>query len=289
MELKEHFIDMAGVPNVRDLGGYVMKDGRTVRKGLLLRGGFLRKALPEDVAMFRNVYHLSKIFDFRTDHEVAHAPDVPVLGAEYIWIPTLDEKTGFALGGFFSSGKYRGIEELILGEASNPEVQKICEDFYTSIVDNEYSQLQYSTVMQMILAQKSGSIYWHCSQGKDRTGMGAAFILAALGADRTTIIEDFNLSNDFYRYDVLRLEKLLREDHEALVARKAASGESLAPNEEFERKLDVVHTLEGVSVKHFTEALDLIDSKYGGMDRFLREILLVSEQDQEILRNRYLE
>lgn len=289
MDLKEHFIDMSGVPNVRDLGGYVMKDGRKVKSGLLLRGGFLRKALPEDVAIFRNVYHVSRIFDFRTENEVAHAPDVPVLGAEYTWIPTLDEKTGFALGGFFSSGKYRGIEELILAEAANPIVQQICVDFYTSMVDNEYTQLQYSTVLQMILAHESGAIYWHCSQGKDRTGLGAAFILAALGASRETILEDFNLSNDFYRFDIMHLVELLKKDHEALVEQRKAEGVPLRPEEEFERKLDVVQTLEGVSVKHFVEALDLIDSKYGGMDRYLEEVLVISPADREVLKARYLE
>ena len=115
-----------------------------------------------------------------------------------------------------------------------------------------------------------GAIYWHCSQGKDRTGLGAAFVLAALGADRDTILYDYNLSADAYK-----------EEEKAIAAQIVAKGGG-------EKELDVVKTFISVNTKHFIAALDLIDSEFGGMDNYLRQYLLVSDEEKEVLRQRYL-
>ena len=125
--------------------------------------------------------------------------------------------------------------------------------------------------LQKIVAAKEGAIYWHCSQGKDRTGLGAAFILAALGADRETILADYLVSAEAYTEDLKRMKEYII---------------SLGGKE---AELDVVQTFISVNVGHFIEGLDLIDRKYGGMESYLRHFLLLSDEDREVLRDRYLE
>ena len=47
-------LDLEGVANARELGGYVMLDGRKIRRGMLLRSGNLYNATEEDVAKLTN-------------------------------------------------------------------------------------------------------------------------------------------------------------------------------------------------------------------------------------------
>lgn len=263
-------LNLEGIVNVRELGGLRMKDGRTVRSGQLLRGATLNKATDSDVRCLSEEYNVKLIFDFRTEQEVKHAPDRDIPGAKYLWLPTLDPMNGEKGKDVFSAGGFKSAEELVLKAAFLPQVQEAARNMYTDIVDNEYSQLQYAVFLQRILAVKEGAIFWHCSQGKDRTGLGAAFILAALGADRETILSDYLISNEIYEEEVREMKGIIRSQ---------GGGEA---------EMDVVQTFIGINVKHFIEGLDLIDAKYGGMDTYVKDILLLSDEDRTALQERYL-
>ena len=68
----------------------------------------------------------------------------------------------------------------------------------------------------------------------------------------------------------------------------------MVPNESWdvrggEAELTVVRSLVGANEDYFIDALDLIDRKYGSMDQYLEEILLVSPSDRQVLQDRYLE
>ena len=55
---------LTGVNNARELGGYKTEDGRTVKRGVLLRTAKLSKATEEDVERLLSVYHLAVDVDF---------------------------------------------------------------------------------------------------------------------------------------------------------------------------------------------------------------------------------
>lgn len=40
-----------------------------------------------------------------------------------------------------------------------------------------------------------GSVLWHCTEGKDRCGLLSAVLLLTLGVKRSTIMEDYLLTN----------------------------------------------------------------------------------------------
>lgn len=263
-------LNLKGIVNARELGGLVMKDGRTVKHGLLLRGASLNKAEESDIRCLSEEYGVKMIFDFRTEQEVKHAPDRDIPGAKYLWLPTLDPANGEKGKDVFSAGGFHSAEELVLKASFLPAVQEAARNMYTDIVDNEYSQLQYAVFLQKIIAAEGGAIYWHCSQGKDRTGLGAAFILAALGADRETILADYMISNEVYEEEVRQMKEIIRNE---------GGGDA---------EMDVVQTFIGVNIQHFLEGLHLIDHKYGGMDSYLRYTLLLSDEDRVRLQDLYL-
>ena len=81
--LKLNFLGLEGVPNARELGGYVLPDGGVIRHGLLLRGGTLGTATPADKQRMCVEYKVSHVFDFRTDMELKFMPDPEIAGAKY--------------------------------------------------------------------------------------------------------------------------------------------------------------------------------------------------------------
>ena len=93
----------------------------------------------------------------------------------------------------------------------------------------------------------------------------------ALGVSKEDIIADFEQSNIAYRpiVDKLNADVLARGGGEAEMA--------------------VIQAFMGVSTPNFIRTLGLIDEEYGGMTRYLHEILCLSHDDLQTLRKRYLQ
>ena len=63
-------VELKGVANARELGGYRTADGRTVKSNVLLRTGRLDNISDEDKYILQNKYHVSDVIDFRMDMEI---------------------------------------------------------------------------------------------------------------------------------------------------------------------------------------------------------------------------
>lgn len=263
-------LGMEGIVNARELGGIKIGD-KTIRRGLLLRTGEMSKMTARDLDRLELEYHVSIVFDLRTRREMFRAPDRAIPGSRLISLPVLDDKgvtnDDMAMFKTFSGENPAALYEV----CKNPRAQEFARNMYTSFVINEYTQLQYTAFLEMLINDAEGAVLWHCTQGKDRTGLAAALILSALGADRDTIMDDF--SKSALTYDGL-LARMLE-------GASAAGCDDVA--------ISTMKTFVSVNPPYFAEALDLIDREYGGMHRYLTEILGISDQEMEILRERYLE
>ena len=265
-----HSIKLDSVINARDLGGYVIPGAGTVRHGLLLRGGNLAQLSDSDMAKLTEKYRLAYIADFRSSVETRHFPDRQVPGTEYQWLPIADEKDSTPEEAAMYKELLADINNFILTYARVPKVQEAARNIYRAIITSEHSLSMYRQFMRKVVETEQGAIYFHCSQGKDRTGLGSAFILSALGADRDLILNDFDISNEFYKEDVARDIEFMKSH---------GMGEA---------EFNVIRTFVGVNVDYFKEALDMIDESYGSMDAFLHKALGMTDQDIETIRKRYL-
>ncbi len=261
--------EFSNIPNIRQLGGYRMKDGRVIKQNRLFRGGYLKDATENDIRLFQQ-YQLRHIFDFRSEGEVQRRPDCEVPGADNLWLPTLDMVTDQKVEQFPAEA-YNDLATFLMTVAFTEKGKCMAKEMYPSMLTNEYTQLQYSVFIMNVMTAQEGACYWHCSEGKDRTGIGAALLLAALGADRDLIIEDFGRSNLFYEKKVQAAKQRITD---------------LGGGEE-ERQ--VIQAFIGVSVEYFINALDEIDKEYGGMTEYLHNQLLLSDNDLQMLRDKYLE
>lgn len=267
----QQLIGLEGVLNARDLGGYEMADGRRIRKGLLLRTGCLNTATDEDVRRLEDEFRVVHVFDFRTKGEILRAPDRELRGSDNLHLPSNDPATeGEWRASALAAVAQNNDMELLLRSAQTEETKQTLYGMYPGLIKSEWTQLQFATFLNFVAKTEEGAVLWHCSQGKDRTGWGAAFVLAALGASREVIVEDFDLSNQFYREEVEQLCQRLKE-----------MGGS-------EADADVIRGFIGVSTKAFVSTLDLIDREFGSMDEYLANQLCLSEEEMMRMRDRYL-
>lgn len=259
------------IVNARDLGGMIGHEGREVRSGRLLRTAHLHDATDADILRLQMEYHLARVFDFRSLGEAEALPDRDVPGSTHHLLPTIDLSEERLSGQAIPQEAFLDLERHIVNYSFYPEVQAMAADMYPSLIRSEYSQLQYAAFLRLIIeAPEDGGVLWHCFQGKDRTGWGAAFILSALGVAREAIIEDFDRSNDAYRELVARLNG-------EIIARGGG-----------EPEMEVIQAFMGVSTKNFRTTLDLIDREFGGMHDYLQNQLFLSKDDIRLLRKRFL-
>ena len=267
------------IENARDMGTLVMQNGQTVRTGMLVRSGCLAKATDGDVAVLKEKYRLTDVFDFRFEAEANAAPDRIIDGVSYTHLSTLPNAfiQGFATSGRTSTTpsppaggeKGEGLAALLMKYAFDPKAQTMARQLYPAIVTDTLAQRYYGMFLRGVL-RAEGGVLWHCSQGKDRAGWASAFLLAALGASREAIVADFDLSNQSYAPAVEAMTSKVRE--------QGGSNEAVA----------FIRAMVGVSRDNFEAALDLIDQRYGSLSGYIENQLGFSKEEQQLLRTKYL-
>ena len=265
-------IAFEGIENARDMGTLVVRDGQVVRSGMLVRSGCLAKATDSDVAVLKEKYRLSDVFDFRFEAEANSAPDRIIDDVSYTHLSTLPKAL---IEGFASSGRSdtaqadtKNMAAVLMKYALEPKAQAMARKLYPAIVTDSIAQRYYGKFLRGVLRAENG-VLWHCSQGKDRAGWASAFLLAALGADRKTIVEDFDLSNQSYARAVEAMTAKVRE--------QGGGDEAVA----------FIQAMIGVSRENFEATLDLIDQKYGSLPLYIENQLGFSKEEQQQLRKKY--
>ena len=269
---KDRTLVFDGIENARELGGLVMQDGRTIREGVLVRSGELSKASDADVALLQERFALTDVFDFRFELERSRKPDREMEGVTNTWLSTLPQAflAAFASGRADSTTvQSASLLEALGSYAFHPGAQEMAQKLYPAIVTDTTSQKRYGEFLRGVLEAKGGAL-WHCSQGKDRCGWGSAFVLAALGAGRETIVEDFALSNVSYEKAV-----------EALSAQVVQKGGG-------EPELAFIRAMVGVSVENFERTLEMIDAQYGSLPAYLEKALGFTAAEQQKMKEKYL-
>ena len=179
--------------NARHMGGYAAAGGLLTRADRLFRSGWF--ALADDGARERlRGLGIRQIVDFRTADELARRP-LAVGGDDGIEIVSLPILNG-NMRAYIESTAH-----LAPGEVD-------CRHAMTRMYDEILGHAEASyRGMFGALARGAGGALLLCSAGKDRTGVGSALLLAALGVAHPDIVADYMLSADCYRGHELELAR----------------------------------------------------------------------------------
>lgn len=159
-DLGPRFINVDGIHNVRDLGGYITSYGRT-RQGLLYRGGTL--------TLFDGY-----ISDITEEGKTQMEEDLKIK----------------------SELDLRSFKEVGISETSIPgaTLYYLTIDGYESAFSPYYSE-SYRRVFSFLASIDNYPVYMHCTGGADRTGTVAFLLNAFLGASEIELIQDYELTS----------------------------------------------------------------------------------------------
>lgn len=245
-------IKLQGADNVRDLGGYRTKTGKTVKAHVLLRAAALNKLTKADAKKLKQVYHVRTDIDLRSKAEVAKAPDVKISGVTYKFDPVVKD-----VSQQFSMTSKDGV--------------KIMENGYKAMVTSTQGKKAYKQMFKILLKNPKGqAVLWHCTAGKDRTGVGTALVLSALGVSRKTVMSDYLLS-----------DKYLAASNKATIQQLKDKGADAAT-------IKLMTDMLSVKKSYLNAAFSAINKKYGSVDKYLQKGLGLTKTDRTKLQKLYL-
>ena len=249
--------------NIRDLGGMVTKDGHHIKYGKIIRGGALLRLTDDDKKVIDEL-HLTDIIDFRSSSEYLSLPTYVPEGTRTHNVPVLKISTQEEANRRIKSADGNLLWFLEDHTSGFEHLRKIYNEFVTT----EEGVFAFKKFFEIIM-QKDAVTYFHCSQGKDRTGFAAYLLEIALGVSEQDAFDDYMLSNVAM---AKRAEALLNS-----VKYKPFY------NEEYKKDLLDVFS---VKMEYINAAIETMNQKYGGAISFIRDILGV---DTDKLKELYLE
>ncbi|QMU67801.1 tyrosine-protein phosphatase [Streptacidiphilus sp. P02-A3a] len=186
----ERLIDVPGLRNLRDAGGFATADGGRVREGLLFRSGSLGDLGPEGARQLAGL-DLNTVVDLRSEPELVHWPDQRH-GLSYtaVSLPTLPPFEDTASGDPNAAADQadRGLDPAEPG-AADPGLRQM----YVFMA--EVAGPPIAAFVRRLLEPGALPALVHCAVGKDRTGITVAVLLSALGVAEADITDDYLVSN----------------------------------------------------------------------------------------------
>jgi len=260
----DRHVPLTGQPNFRDLGGYTAADGRRVKRGLVYRSGELSQLSAEDVDKLRGL-DIRAVVDLRSPQEVsARGQGRLPPGARIVALPVASSDFFAELVPMFLNGDFSEVPPDLLDRVN----RMLVRDFTA----------QYAGLLRVLCDPANRPLVFHCTQGKDRAGFGAAMVLSALGVAWDTVLEDYLLSNHFRKDENDRMLDMIRR----FAARQGgAEGEAMA--------LSRVEGLLYVKEQSLQAAHAEIVERHGSVEGFLVEGLGCSAADLQGLRDDLLE
>jgi protein-tyrosine phosphatase len=240
-------LNLAGASNFRDLGGYPARGGKHTRWRQLFRSNHLGHLTDDDIVVLRDL-GLKSAFDLR--------------GAEER-LPTLCRHDGITVHSLpIEPVTMAVLRDLIAtGEpVGSEETAEIMRDSYRNYV--RHNTASYKTLFAHLL-DDTAPLVIHCTAGKDRTGFAAALILKALGVADEVVVEDYMLTNRFYRRAEAGLSSDLPDGVRAVLGTVEAS--------------------------FLLAALDTVRSDYGDLEAYFEAGLGLGSRERAVLERRYLE
>ncbi len=245
------FLDFKTVKNIRDLGGIRTKNGSFIKYKCLLRSADLSNLSIEELNRLKTEYNLKTVIDFRSSHSYFKKKD------------KLDESITFKHY-FVLDYLEKNQFTTDFGYPYDRFFMKIYEDFATK----KKSFKAYRGFFDYLLANDDGAILWHCTSGKDRTGIATILLLKILGCDDETLYAEHEKTNEFA---ITELNNYLNSHPNTNVIERNYRECQFIAKRAF--------------LEHF---FDVVNKKYGGLDNFISNTIGVTDKERNILKKRYL-
>lgn len=247
--------------NFRELGGWPAADGRRVKRGLFWRSGALCQIASEEDRKRFEALGIRVVCDLRSGVERTRQPDPEFAGIRRHDVGAIRDAEGGELPIDANNSLHLDADGL---RALSREMEAI----YSAL---PFHNPAYREIFREMLAGELPLLF-HCSAGKDRTGVAAALILLALGASRETVMADFLATNDCRPGAVRECLEVYRSELER--------EPELRP---------ILESVSGVRPESMQAVFDAIDRRYACMEDFFAADYGMGPEQLRLLRDRCLE
>lgn len=247
------------IKNFRDISGYCNQEGQWIKRNMIFRGATLNHISVDEIKYMEEELGIRYILDYRDEKEAMLEKDVQFPHAKYERISALktqdNQQKGFDFGEMLS-------HELTL-ENIQFLMQYIQEGYKTMAFDNP----AYHRLFELLL-RNDGAVYFHCSAGKDRTGVSAFLIMIALGISEEDCIREYMLSN---KYLQMFVEDFYQQHHVPQEYRKYSD------------------PLLYVDQENIMLTIQSIKERYSNYDEFLEKEYYIDKEKRKRLKALYCE
>ena len=231
-------LPLQGSDNTRDLGGYKTIDGGTTAYRRLVRSDSLEELTDADIEILRE-YGVGCCIDFRTANTCEKHPSAlsHVDGIDYYNLP-IDDHIGN--GDLAALAQYKDMGDLYIEflERNKPELR---------------------TALRLILQHQNQVTLYHCTAGKDRTGLLSMLLLGLAGVPEEMILADYQVTEHYMMVKFARMRKFLEQYHQKIPEYCFSS----APEQ-------------------MKKAMAYLTAKYGNVERYVRSIGMSEEECEKL-------
>jgi len=269
----QRVLNVDGVINFRDLGGYQTQDGRTVKWQQLYRSAQLNQMTDKGIAHMAAM-SIKVVVDLRFSDEIhqypttlAAVPDAEILS----WHDELNQQ----------APKTDQSDDILRGwkaSLASQDPVKVREAMRVNYPKKLYSHRAIYRTMLLRLAGGKLPLVFHCAAGKDRTGVAAALILSLLGVDEEQIVTDYLLT---------------QKEIQHLIENWMSGGAVQEDPKDFQKTLasypkHVVQPVFDADQSYIQTLLDYVQNTYGGFREYALQVLQLTNVDIERLQYQLL-
>ncbi len=229
-------LPISSVKNVREIGGYPTKDGGMTQWHRVLRAGDMTELSEEDRSFLLG-YGLTTVIDLRSADETALRPNPLAEDSRiaYYQLP-------------YIAGDLTAIDFTVTDSMTLPKLYVQMAEMAKESIRNVFQ----------IIARAKGTVLFHCTAGKDRTGVTAALLLLFAGVSTDDIISNYQVSQTYFTSAATILTPMPEEAFSYLIASDTSY------------------------IQHF---LNYILERYGSAESYLCDIG-VSQEELQMLRDK---
>ncbi len=239
MTREERLLSLEKMVNTRDLGGYETQNGTYSRSHKYIRASSPAQATQKDLDDLKD-YGVKAVIDLRSDFEKEHQLN-PFAN---------DKDIDYYEVNLFDSSKASVVPK---------EVKEYKDLGGVYIYSLEANKKKFKDIFDIFLKYPYDAVLFHCSAGKDRTGMVSALLLDLIGCHEYDIVKDYSESYENNK-----------EINESLV--------QMMNNEEAKQYLKS-------SPRYMMEFLDYLREHYGSSKEYLINIGLSIDEIEQIIEN----
>ena len=227
-------LNLQGTKNTRDLGGYAAENQKITKENVFFRSDNTNNLSESDIRQLKEKHNLKYVLDLRYNSEIKMAPDKlnGIEGITYYNFPLCIPKDQ--------------VKKLIKGNID-------LGDAFIKALDQKDA---IKRIFEIFADIDDGSLLFHCTYGKDRTGIVSALLLGLCGVSDEDIVKNYSLT-----YELIKDSESVKKGIEKYGT-------------------DVIFKS---SPEYMSKFLTYINQKYGSVKNYLIECGISQENINKIL------